>query len=126
MYPCTECGEEAKKLISAANHTFAHQPTGPVPQNTGVSQIDHSFDRTIGRDAEAKWKIIEDRQKYKRRVIDQEGASGHDLSRTPDGDYRVMEKWERGMSERARNLHNEALKRIDAGKASDAPSSGSS
>ena len=119
-YPCKNCGEEAKKLISQVNHTFAHVPTGPVPQNTGVSQLDHKADRIIGRDAEERWKAIEARQKYKQQKIADESASGFDLSRTPDGDYRVMDSWERGMSERARSLHNEAMKQKP--KADAAPS----
>ena len=115
---CPECGATAQKLVSQVSHTFAHQPVGgPRPQNTGVHAIDYSYDRVIGRDAEAKWKVIQERQRHKVGVIrDNPGATGHDLSRTHDGDYRVMKPEERAASERGRALHREAMKAVEASK----------
>ena len=109
---CPECGASAPKIPSAANHTFAHVPVGGArPQNTGVHAIDHSFDRVIGRDAEAKWKVIEDRQKHKRDVLKENpGATGHDLSRTSDGTYRVMPQAERTVKDTARQAGIQATK----------------
>ena len=107
---CTGCGAEAQKLVSAVNHQFAHNPVGPRPQNTGVHQIDYNYDRVIGRDAEQKWKLIQDRVKHKRDVLRQNpGATGDDLSRTHDGSYRVMQKEERAASEAGRKIGIEAF-----------------
>lgn len=100
--PCPDCGNTAHRLVSGANHTFAHTPTGPVPQNTGVSSIDHSYDRVIGRDAAAKWRTIEDRKSYKDGIVRDErkagkGVENQHLVRTRDGagDYRVVKEPER-------------------------------
>jgi putative FmdB family regulatory protein len=100
--PCPECGKPATKKPSAASHSFAHKPTGPVPQNTGVSQIDHNFDRVIGRDAEEKWKIIEQRNAEKDRLIRHEREEGRGVGRehlVPTGEapgtYRVITEGER-------------------------------
>ena len=103
--PCPDCGKSAQKQVSTVNHAFAHTPTGPGPQNTGVSQIDHNFDRVIGRDAEQKWAAIEKRQAYKREVLRDAarqgvGAGMQHLVRTRGkdqgaGDYRVITEPER-------------------------------
>jgi putative FmdB family regulatory protein len=100
--PCPECGTEAPKIMSPANHQFAHTPSGPVPQNTGVSQIDHSYDRVIGRDAEAKWAKIEERNKVKDGIIRDEANAGRLISRNHlvrtregAGEYRVVTEPER-------------------------------
>ena len=98
-FPCKECGAEAQKMVSAANFGF----------NQAV---------VIGRDAAAKWKVISDRQAAKQQVISNNDVSGHDLRRTSDNEYVVMPEHERGMSERARSLHTEALKRIETAKQS--------
>jgi putative FmdB family regulatory protein len=117
---CPECGETARKLVSAVNHTFAHIPVGgPRPQNTGVHSIDYKADTVIGRDAEAKWKLISERQKHKKGIIQSTpGASGHDLSRTHEGDYRVMAPEERRAAETARKVHRTAISAIEASKKS--------
>ena len=115
---CAECGVGARKLVSAVSHMFAHTPVGgPRPQNTGVHAIDYNADRVIGRDAEAKWRVIQDRQKHKQDVIrGTPGATGHDLSRTQDGDYKVMTKAERKAAEKGRAIHRDALKADQAAR----------
>ena len=118
---CPSCGvAEARRLISAVNHSFAHTPVGgPRPQNTGVHSIDYSYDQVIGRDAEAKWKAISERQKHKVDVIKSNpGSTGFDLSRTHDGDYRVMAPSERQAAETARKVHSSAMAAIDNSKSS--------
>ena len=97
---CEECGENMKKLVSAANFSFAHKPTGPVPQNTGVHAIDYSFDQVIGRDSEQKWKTIEKRGAAKDSVIRDERKAGKVVTRDHlipkgNGEYRVMKEEER-------------------------------
>lgn len=110
---CT-CGEVAQRYLEAPSFGFAHAPNGAQPQNTGISGIDHSWDRTVGRDAEARWKGINERVDRKRKVLaDNPGSTGFDLSRQNDGGYRVMRPEERKAAETGRDLHHEALRRID-------------
>lgn len=113
---CPECSApETRKLMSSVNHSFAHVPVGgPRPQNTGVHSIDYSADRVIGRDAEQRWKTIAERQSHKRGVIRANpGATGFDLSRTYDGDYRVMAPPERKAVETARGVHKKVMDAIE-------------
>lgn len=116
---CPECAAgETRKMVTAANHTFAHTPVGgPRPQNTGVHSIDYSADQVIGRASEAAWKTIGERQKHKKGVLSSNpGATGHDLSRTHEGDYRIMKPEERKASETGRALHKQAMQAIESTK----------
>lgn len=64
-------------------------------ENIGVSSVDHNIDRVAGTHSRKQWEGIEDRHAHKRQILrDNPDASGHDLSRLPDGDYRVMGKRE--------------------------------
>lgn len=113
---CGECNTpDARRLVSGANFTFAHTVQGgPRPQNTGVHSIDYNFDRVIGMDSEQKWRTIADRQKHKVGVIkDNPGSSGFDLSRTPDGDYRVMGSEERKKVEQGRAIGQAATRAVN-------------
>ena len=74
-------------------HDLYALPEGP--QNTGASAVDHDLHRTVGKDAQQKWDVIDDRKAYKKSVAESEGRDLGDLSRTPDGDYRVLEGDER-------------------------------
>ena len=123
---CQSCGESAGKQVTAANHTFAHTPTGPVPQNTGVHSIDYSYDRVIGRDAAEKWAAIEARNDEKRRVLRHSPeATKADLGRTLDGGYEVMDSQVRDQGARARALNELAHKRLQKSpKNQDAPTRG--
>lgn len=106
-YNCPECGKSCPVIPSVANHAFVFpesQLRGTAPPNTGTSH-DFNFDTAIGRDAEKNWKLIGERQQYKNRVLrNNPGATGHDLSRTRDGDYRVMKPEERKQSESGRAI----------------------
>jgi len=83
---------------------------GPVPQNTGVSQFDAHVDRVIGASAKKGWEVADQRVQLKRQVLGlYPDASGHDLSRNPDGSYRVMTEEERGVHERAMTINNTAM-----------------
>lgn len=110
---CKGCGEPAQKQVTAANHTFAHTPTGPVPQNTGVHSIDYDYDRVIGRDAAERWKVVEARNAEKQRVLRHNpDATKTDLGRTLDGGYEVMDPEVRDQGARARALNELAHKRL--------------
>lgn len=133
-HECKGCGEPADKQVTAANHTFAHKPSGPVPQNTGVHSIDYNYDRVIGRDAAEKWKQIEAREAEKKRVLRHSpGKDKSDLRRTlPEagGGYEVMDPVERDMSARGRAINELAHQRMGLKKppapGSSAPDKGAS
>jgi len=101
--PCKACGEPAKKQVSAASFKFAHSQgvNGALPPNTGTSD-DWNFDKAIGRDAEQKWKAIEQRNSGKDSVIRDERRDGRVISRNHlapkldgSGEYRVITESER-------------------------------
>lgn len=114
-HPCPECQVPAGKIPSVANHKFSHpasQTRGMAPPSTGTSD-DFNYDKVIGRDAEKKHKVIQDRQAHKRSIIrDNPGATGHDLSRTHDGTYAVMKPEQRRVVETARENHKKAMETI--------------
>lgn len=117
---CPECKEpEAQRLVSATNFTFAFpssQLRGAAPPNTGTS-FDHNADLVIGRDAEQKWKAINERQQEKINVLKSNpGATGFDLSKQHDGSYKVMSPQERKTVESAREINKKAMADIKAQK----------
>ena len=84
------------------------------PQNTGVSSYDANVDRVIGDHSSSSWESIGQRHARKREVLrDNPNKTGFDLGRTVENDYRVMKEAERNAAETARNLHGEAISRID-------------
>jgi len=110
---CLSCGGSVQAQLSAPEFAFSHAPDGAGPQNTGVSGLDLEVDRVIGREAEQQWAKVAARQDRKHQVLAANpGATGFDLSRTPDGDYRVMQPDERKAAETARGLHQEAQSEI--------------
>ena len=113
---CPSCGAKAEQVLSAPNFGFAHSPDGPAPQNTGVSDLDHDYDRAIGRDAERQWAAVAVRQDRKLKVMAETGADGEDLSGYDlDGEgrgYFVMKPEERKAAETARELHHDAVAAI--------------
>lgn len=120
---CPDCGTEMQKLVSAVNHTFKHpasQTRGPLPPNTGTSD-DWKADKAIGRDAERKWAVINERRAHKDKLLREERAQGRDvrtehLVRTPDGDYRTIKEPERQAVNTARTIHHEATKQMTKAK----------
>lgn len=101
-----QCGQTAKQAMpDDVGFTFNQPTSGIAPQNTGVASVDTSYDRVIAQDAAQKWEIHNKRDALKREVLRQNpNATKHDLSRTPDGDYRVMKPEERKASETARAI----------------------
>lgn len=97
---------------------------------TGISAHDYEIDRIVGEDARGKWKQIARRQKDKLAVIEQTGATGFDLVRTPNDTYEVMDPEARKLSERSRSfiskmdaefIRKHPLPLISKGAALDAP-----
>lgn len=110
--PCPSCGLAAPRMMpESLTGSFSQElQDGPVPQNTGVSQLDTHIDRVIGASAKKGWEVAERRLHDKRQVLeDHPEASGQDLSRNPDGTYRVLTADERGVHERAMNINNTAM-----------------
>lgn len=115
--PCTGCGDPALRQVTAAAFAFNHpasQTRGMAPPNTGTSD-DWNYDKAIGRDAARRWGHIGQRMDRKRQVIaDNPGSTGYDLSRNPDGSYRVMKPEERAKSEAGRALGADVQRAIQA------------
>jgi len=111
-YPCLDC-ETLSERVVPETMTSTYNPTGDGsirPQNTGVNSYDANVDRVIGDHAKTSYTHISKRHERKREIIrDNPGISGHDLSRTDDNDYRILNSDERQASETARNLHNSAM-----------------
>jgi len=108
--PCTACGKPAERLVPTDVHGVFEQPaTGPVPQNTGVSEFDTHVDRVIGKSAEQGWEAHAERYEEKLGVMTRTGASGYDLSKTLDGGWKVMKPGERRAVETARAINNRVM-----------------
>ena len=108
---CFSCGSEVQQeMPEGVNFTINQSVTGPVPQNSGFSSIDANVDRVIGKDAEEKWKVVDDRNVGKREAIHRaEAQEGTKISRNPDGSYRVMDEVETEVSERVQLFNNVAM-----------------
>lgn len=107
--PCAACHKGAVRELPKEIHT-GHRVTGlgptAAPPNTGFAGVDFNADRVIGEDARQKWAVIRQRQQHKVDQIRAAGATGFDLSRTPEGSYRLMAPKERTAKEQARaSLH---------------------
>ncbi len=97
-------------MPSGMNGVFALETSGVGPQNTGVSELDANLDRVVGEDAKKGWAAIEKRDVTKRTTLRQNpGATNYDLSKNPDGSYRVMTKAERAAHARAFTINSMAM-----------------
>jgi len=101
--PCV-CGQTAQQAVPDDVGFSFNQPTrGIAPQNTGLSSVDASYDRVIAQDAALRWDAHNKREALKREVLRQNpNATKGDLSRTPDGSYRVLTPEQRKVNEAAR------------------------
>jgi putative FmdB family regulatory protein len=118
---CPSCEEQAEQMVpDTFNSTYKPQPDGTMrPQNTGVSNYDANVDRVIGDHSSKGWQKIHTRYSRKRGLLrDNPSKTGHDLGRTVDNDYKILKTEERQAAETARNLHTEAIHRIDRWKKS--------
>lgn len=116
-YPCVSCGNTVQRQVSTSNFAFQHKPTGPVPQNTGVASIDYNYDKVIGRDAEQRWKTIEERRDAKIATVADERRKGRDVhldhvTPTLDGTYRTLTQPEINKVNRDRKLALEYNKQL--------------
>ena len=111
---CPDCGAEAQRVVpDEVAGVFNQDVTGPVPQNTGLSQYDAHVDRVIGKSADQGRKVQEIRRKVKGQVLNSNpGVTPEDLSLNPDGTYRVLTPEERGVHERANTINSLAMKTL--------------
>ncbi len=115
--PCQSCEKPASQVLTAdVGFTVNQATSGMLPQNTGFSQIDHSFDRTIAQDSAKKWQEIDQREARKRSLLRDMDSSKttRDLARTPDGDYKPIKPEERKQAEVARAIDSYAMAKLRA------------
>jgi putative FmdB family regulatory protein len=112
--PCPECKAEAQRLLPEdVDGVFKHEVTGPVPQNTGISQLDANIDRAIGTSAAQGREVIEQRNRDKEATMRATGAKRHHLARVPDNEgYRVLEPEARDVHARANLINALAMRRL--------------
>ena len=112
--PCPECKTPAPRIVPEDVSGSFNQPvTGPGPQNTGLASLDANIDRVIGQSAQKGWAVADKRVKDKRRVLaETPGATGADLSRNPDGTYRVLAPEEKGVHDRANAINRTAMQKL--------------
>lgn len=111
---CPSCTALAPRMIPEdVTGAFNQVVTGPVPQNTGVHDLDTHIDRVIGQSSKQGWEVAQQRVATKRQVLDHHPeTSGKALSRNPDGTYRVMTPDEFGVHERAQAINGLAMSQI--------------
>jgi putative FmdB family regulatory protein len=109
---CPSCGEDAQRhLPDGVSGVFQQNVTGPVPQNTGITQLDAHIDRVIGKSAEQSWVVHEERKSRKKDLLEQDpGATQAHISRNPDGTYRTLTDKEAGVHHRANLINAMAMK----------------
>lgn len=100
---CPDCKAMAPRhMPEGVNGVFNLTTNGVGPQNTGVTELDANLDRVVGEDAKKGWAAIEDRDKVKNATLRANpGATALDLSKNPDGSYRVMAPEEKKAHARA-------------------------
>lgn len=121
---CPDCGLAAPRIVPEDVAGVFHQDvTGPVPQNTGISQLDSHIDRVIGKSADQGRQVQEQRKRIKEQVLrSNPGKSLEDLSLNPDGSYKVLAPEERGVQSRVHSINDLAMKTLKKSKSkTDAP-----
>ena len=102
--PC-ECGKLGKRTLPQGVNVTVSGGGTDLLKDTGLTGIDYNFDRAVGESSKKNWQGIAQRQREKLDLVRANGVTGWDLSRTPDGGYRVMDANERAASERSRGFH---------------------
>ncbi len=108
--PCSECGTVVHRALPKTIHTSVSSGGSDLTRDTGLSGVDYNFDRAVGESSQKNWQGIAQRQRDKIDLVQSQGVTGWDLSRNPDGTYRVMTPEERAASERTREFHFKVVK----------------
>ena len=108
--PCPGCNKLAPRVLPAnIEGTFDVKTEGMTPQNTGVHQLDTNADRVIGKDSATKWAGIASHYKDKERFMRNNEVGRTDISRNPDGTYRVLKPEEKATHNRAIVINKKAM-----------------
>jgi len=106
--PCPSCGEQAPPIPpSTVAGQFKKDVTGPVPQNTGIHDLDTHIDRVIGQSADQGWAVAEGRKRQKEELI-ANGTDPHLIRKNLDGSYGEMKPEEKAIHTRALKIHEKA------------------
>lgn len=108
--PCSECGTLVQRALPKTLYAATSGGGTDLTKDTGLSGVDYNFDRAVGESSKKNWQGIAQRQRDKIDVVQSNGVTGWDLSRNPDGTYRVMTPEERAASERSREFHFKVVK----------------
>lgn len=101
-----DCGVDAQRVLPhGVNVTVSGGDVDTRTETVGIAAIDYGFDRAVGESAKKNWKGYRGRYRDKLDIVQQNHVTGYDLSRNPDGTYRVMTPEERAASERSRSFH---------------------
>jgi putative FmdB family regulatory protein len=108
---CLSCGNPAtQRPPSSISSSFETSPSSLGLQNTGVADFDYNADRIIGADSAQKWEVVNRRAAHKQRILeDNPGTDKWELSKMPDGDYRIMRPEETRATIAARLLNGQAI-----------------
>ena len=106
--PCPDCGEPSPAIPpSTVSGQFKKEVSGPVPQNTGIHDLDTHIDRVIGQSADQGWDVAFGRKRMKEELITN-GTDPHLIRRNPDGSYGEMKPEEKAVQTRALKIHEKA------------------
>lgn len=111
---CPACGEKApRQMPETLTGHFNKDVSGPVPQNTGIQDLDNHIDRVIGKSAAQGMAVIEKRQAEKRAFIREQGLeNGKRVARCPDGSLDVNSPDEQAFAERANRINSRAMQTL--------------
>lgn len=96
---CPSCKSKAnvKPPSDFGGAVYNKEVSGPIPQNTGLHDLDTHIDRVIGQSAKQGWGVIEQRYRDKVAMLKDNGIDGDSIKRNPDGSYGVLKPEEKEM-----------------------------
>ena len=113
-HPCPSCGQDSARVWDADSLAFSFQgqQTGSTA-NTGVHDNDYpTADKVVGRDADARWAMINERERVKAEARRRGGT--HALIRHNHRDYIDYEPMTDGGRTARRNLAKVAIESVRA------------
>ena len=108
-----QCGKQAPRVLPQGVNVAVSAGGADLSKETvGLAGVDYNFDRAVGESSQKTWGKIRERQRDKLDIVQANGVTGWDLSKNPDGTYRVMTPNERAASERSREFHFKAIDKL--------------
>lgn len=114
-YQCPACEEQAPRVLDG--FAFAFAPGGSAAANSGVHDHDYpTADKVVGRDADARWEVMRDREAAKAELRKKAGTTGISRFNDKDGtiEYTTMTK---STIEARRKLADAAIAKVRGQKA---------